>query len=281
MSAFAWAILLLGVASCIVCFLSVTHVLPVTLLVYLAWGVGAFAVAVLGLVAVIRIAVSRGRLTGRRQALIGIGLGLGGFLAFDLELTGLRCRVYESARVQACRERQRAIYEAIIMYAGVWEDQYPAADSEAEALSLLVSLGYVESASLFVCPGSRQVRAKGPPEEVRLDASTCSYAYSMNCTAWSRRGSALLGDRSAESHCYEVRTIHGGILRRYGYYRPPGQGVNVTYNDGRVEFHYFKTHGELPDLTAYEQDGYPPGDRIYERDPAFDIGNDSWLRFRE
>jgi hypothetical protein len=242
------------------------------------WAVGVLGGLILGLVALGKITVSRGRLTGRGYAVVGITLSVAGFLIYDLSLAR-HGRAYEAARLKACKVQQRQIYQALVAYASDCGDHYPVAASEAEALSLLVRLGYVDSAGLFACPGALETPAKGPPDKVRLDSSTCSYAYSMNCSARSRGGCAILGDRSADNHPREVSTLHDGVLRSLGY-RQPGEWINVTYNDGRSQLHYCGEDADPATMLADEY-GYPPGDRIYERDPQFVIEEDSWLRFRE
>jgi hypothetical protein len=230
-------------------------------------GLGGVAGLVLGILGLGQIARSEGRIKGRGLAIAGIvcsAVSLVVLVAGVVVLIRrgrLRLPVFSSARDQArrakCINNLNRIQTALIMYAGSWKDNYPAADNEADALTLLLEQRYIESGGVFACPSYYETQARGDPTKVRLDSSNCSYAYSMNLSARSPATCAVLGDKSEANH--------------------GGEGVHVAYNDGHVNWQQLFPAQKLSTLPASGD----PADCIYARDKGLKLETDSWLRFRD
>jgi prepilin-type processing-associated H-X9-DG protein len=217
---------------------------------------------ILGIVGLSEISKSAGRLKGKGLAAAGIACSSVSFVVLFIGVMAAMLlpalnRAQEQARRAVCMANLKQIQTALIMYGGTWKDNYPVADNEAEALTILLQSRFVESPEVFACPSSDQIQATGPPSSTTLDSSNCSYAYSMNLSARSPWTCAVLGDRSEANHGDE--------------------GVNVAYNDGHVEWQQLDFEQPLSELaTVFNSD-----DHIYARDEALPLDVDSWLRFRD
>jgi len=129
----------------------------------------------------------------------------------------------ESAQRVKCAQNLRQILQAAIMYANEHQNEFPA-DMAALAGA---ALAYNVDASVFICPDSHHVPLPpnwhGMPrdEQVQWILDNTSYEYI---------GGGKAGDAAAETVLlHEHPWLHGG------------QGMNLGYADGHVEFHAMDT----------------------------------------
>jgi prepilin-type N-terminal cleavage/methylation domain-containing protein/prepilin-type processing-associated H-X9-DG protein len=173
-------------------------------------------------------------------------------------------RAREQARQAVCKSNLRQIHFALVMYSMNNRDRYPVAPDTANpspraSLSILCGTGYIENAGVFACLSTEDEPARelastygasnplpdGPPD-------TLSYAYSPNISAKSSSTAAVLADKSPSNH--------------------QGEGLNVCYNDGHVEWQHART-GSIDELKSTSN----PNDNIFAQDSGLGK-NDSWLR---
>ena len=165
---------------------------------------------VLGVVAIVRIDKSNGKLTGRIFAMPGIVISV---VLIPLILMGF----YSSqnwqklARRVACGANLRGLYTALMIYGFDNDDQYPPAEKWCD---LLVQYADVEEKQ-FRCPGNKQER--------------CSYAMNPNCEPNSPADMVLLFETKGGWNQF------GGaeLLTTENH---NGDGCNILFNDGSVSF---------------------------------------------
>jgi prepilin-type processing-associated H-X9-DG protein len=174
-----------------------------------------FVAIVLGLIA--RRSEKRRGVSGRAAArayllLAGVEVAVLLLIAVTLPQLG---RSRETANRVKCGSNLRQIGMAVRLYADENGGRFP-----PDLETLLMTQDVI--ASMFVCPSSNDDAAKGPTtqaviRELRSGAHYCSYVYV---------GAGLGNDTATEAHvvAYEPVANHHG------------DGMNVLYGDGHVEF---------------------------------------------
>jgi len=112
---------------------------------------------ILGIVALVKVNRSQGRLWGRGLAWAGIGLSSLGLLAslfLAAVLFPVFVRAREAAKTATCLSNVKQLSLAVIMYAQDHDDKLPPADTWCDSLR-----PYVKDARIFVCPNARQLKS--------------------------------------------------------------------------------------------------------------------------
>jgi prepilin-type processing-associated H-X9-DG protein len=168
---------------------------------------------ILGIISLVMIARSNGRLKGMGFAITGIVVPIVAvpFVGF---MMGILMPALAKARIvaqrQICANNLKQLGAAMMQYAEDNNDQFPSADKWCDLLK-----PYCENEKLFVCPAARTGR--------------CSYAINPDATPTSSGGTMLLFETQ------DGWNQSGGleILTNENHH---GEGSNVLFCDGHVEF---------------------------------------------
>ncbi len=171
---------------------------------------------VLGIVSVIRIQISRGRLEGKRFGAVGTIISFLLASYFIFVLPRIRC---VSPRM-VCGSNLSGLGKAMLIYASDYDEKYPTPDKWCD---LLIQYGDVTKKQ-FRCLGNKKER--------------CSYAMNPNCEPNSPGDTVLLfetkggWDRSGGPELLTTENHNG-------------YGCIILFNDGYVEFVKREQVGEL------------------------------------
>jgi hypothetical protein len=181
------------------------------------WGLSAIVGFVFGVVALVKIGNSNGKITGRASAVLGISLA-------TISLPFICLAVMPGKRLPpslVCRSHLSSLGKAMLTYANDFDDKYPTADKWCDLL-----MKYAEvTEKPFKCPANKKER--------------CSYAMNPNCEPNSPEDVVLLFETKGgwnQSGGPEILTTENH----------KGRGCNVLFNDCRtVRFVTPKQLGEL------------------------------------
>lgn len=186
---------------------------------------------------------------GKGMAVAGLTLGIVGLLgwvAYGLLMVSILVpslsRARETAQRVQCASNMRQIGMAILLYTNENRGEYP---PKLEDLLLTQDINSL----VFVCPSTNDTAAPGatgPAQAPNLSTGGhLSYVYV---------GAGLTNSTSAETIIlYEPMTNHGG------------DGMNVLYGDGHVEF---QTQAEAARLITELNAGHNPPRRLNETNQA-------------
>jgi len=132
----------MAIASLVLGLLSLVLVLPALL------GLG------LGVIALIQIGESRGRLRGRGLAIVGMCISGLALLILPAMLFPVFMRARESARKVQCLANTMNLATALLIYASEYDGVLPPAQAWCDAAS-----DYLQGPRPFVCPNARELRS--------------------------------------------------------------------------------------------------------------------------
>ena len=101
---------------------------------------------ILGIVALVSIGKSGGRVGGQGLAIAGTCVSAGSLLLFVVVLGVLLPAARERARRTSCASNLKSIGYCLHLYSSDWDEQFP------ESLETLIEIGYVTDRRLFECP---------------------------------------------------------------------------------------------------------------------------------
>ena len=212
-------------------------------------GLAIIPALILGIIALVKINQSRGQLKGNGLAITGIAIPVAAIPVIALLMAILMpalAQVRSLAQRTVCAANLRALSSSLQVYAADWNDKYPPPDQWCD---LLIEYADV-SERTFTCPSA----AEGP----------CNYAMNINIQqygtasppnmvllfetepGWNQAGGAEI--LSAENH--------------------RGEGCNILFNDGRVEFveterlHTLQWTTEPPKFNQIYYSTTPPVEQI-------------------
>ena len=178
------------------------------------WGLSVIVGFVFGIVALVKIGNSNGKITGRASAVLGIGLA-------TISLPFICLAVMPVKRVPpslACRSNLHRLGFAMRTYANDFDGKYPTAEKWCDLLMKGYDGGYVK-AEEFVCKSALKGGDKG----------RCHYAMNPNCEPNSPEDVVLLFETKGGWNQF------GGpeLLAPENH---KGEGCNILFNDGHVKF---------------------------------------------
>ncbi len=116
----------------------------------------AIAGVVVGIVAVLAIGRSRGRLTGKGSAIAGICIS-GAHIVAMVVLAVLMLSVIDKAERLRCAHNLEQIGHATQM----WLNLFGRAEEDPPSLEKLLAEGYIDYERVFICPGTDSVPVRG------------------------------------------------------------------------------------------------------------------------
>lgn len=178
-------------------------------------------------------------------------------------------RARESGRRSKCASNLKQIGLGIIMYSNENQEIFPNNTDAMTSLGLLYPT-YVSEKAVFKCPSDANYVSAANNNTYaggKFASNQCSYGYDRNHSPGDDPGVAIAGDRPA----YGSGTVsgnspnHGGTLD--GTNGTNGNGQNVLYIDGHVEWFATSSAGFWPSGGTR--------DNIYVDDTTF--GTDTYL----
>jgi len=180
------------------------------------WGLSAIVGFVLGVVALVKIGNSNGRIAGRVSAALGIGAA-----AISLYFVCLLMMTPVKRRPPAvvCASHLHRLGIAMRMYANDFDGRYPAASKWCDLLIKDYDGGYYVKVDDFVCRSALRGDDKGRSH----------YAMNPNCEPNSPEDIILLFETKGGWNKFggpEILTFENH----------KGKGCNILFNSGHVEF---------------------------------------------
>ncbi|MCX5637531.1 MAG: DUF4190 domain-containing protein [Planctomycetota bacterium] len=189
---------------------------------YIIWWLSAIVGFVLGIVALVKIGNSNGRIAGRVLATLGISVAVISFIFSNV------CRLITPVKrpppLMICRSHLHRLGMAMRIYADDFDGKYPPAEKWCD---LLVQYGGIVEKQ-FVCRSALRGGDKG----------RCHYAMNPNCEPNSPEDVVLLFETKSGWNQY-------GGPEMVTFENHEGNGCNVLLKDGRVEFVTPKEVGKL------------------------------------
>ncbi len=189
-------------------------------------------------------------------------------------LAGLS-RARESGRRTQCASNLRQIGFGLIMYSNEVNETFPTGATAMTALNVLYP-DYVSERRAFICPSDNLVT---DAENANITAGNafekdeCSYGYDRTHTPADDPGVAIAGDRPTNNPANNPKDKrspnHGGTVNPAGNNDIDGDGQNLVYIDGHVEW-------VSDDAGGYADTG-GVRDPIYTDNGAVTGGTDTYL----
>jgi len=170
------------------------------------WGLSSLVGLVMGVVALLRIKKSNGRLAGRMSAILGIVAAVFAIWFLAVCSTG-----YDRPRQVLCRANLLQLGVAIQIYSDDYSGKYPTADKWCDLLLQCTDV----TEKIFVCKSAGEGR--------------CHYAINPNAELSSPADMVLLFETKGGWNQFggpELLTLENH----------KGKGCNILFNDGHVEF---------------------------------------------
>jgi hypothetical protein len=177
------------------------------------WGLSAIVGFVLGVVALVKISNSSGRIAGQALATLGIGAA-----AISL-LIMLMTPVKQPPPLLVCGSNLHRLGFAMQVYANDFDGKYPAADKWCDLLMKGRNGGYYLKEETFLCRSALK----------RGDKGRSHYAMNPNCEPNSPEDVVLLFETKGGWNQFggpEILTFENH----------KGKGCNILFNSGQVEF---------------------------------------------
>ncbi len=174
---------------------------------------------VLGMVALRRIDASGGYLRGRGVAIGAISVGGAYLLGLVVVVLGVvpaqaKLRGLDEA-ARACRDNQRQLAVALLMYTQDWGGRFPPADAWCDAATL-----YTHTGEAFRCP------LRGPTGDCSFTYSPALHGARLGYVANPREMAMLWDGNGGWNVCGGLASVD---FRH-------GKGANFTFADGRCEW---------------------------------------------
>ncbi len=199
-------------------------------------------------------------------AIIGILAGI---------LLPVLSKARESGRRTACASNLKQIGLGLIMYTNENNETYPNNTDAMTSLNLLYP-AYVSDRKVFKCPSSAFVTMAtnaGITASDKFDKDECSYGYDHLHGVSNDPGVAIAGDRPSNTAGNVPQDAnspnHGGTVNAAGTADVAGDGQNMVYIDGHVEWVGSQGAGYM-DVTGLR-------DNVYVDNGAVTGGTDTYL----
>lgn len=182
---------------------------------YIIWGLSAIIGFVLGVVALVKIGNSNGRIAGRVSAALGISVATISLFLVCL----LMMPIKRIPPLVVCGFHLHRLGMAMRIYANDYDGKYPAASKWCDLLIKDYDGGYYVKVDDFVCRSALRGGDKG----------LSHYAMNPNCEPNSPEDVVLLFETKGGWNQYggpEILTVEN--------HRP--KGCNILFNSGHVEF---------------------------------------------
>ncbi|MFQ5713756.1 MAG: type II secretion system protein [Candidatus Scalinduaceae bacterium] len=185
-------------------------------------------------------------------------------------------RARESGRRTQCASNLRQIGFGLIIYSKENNETFPIKGATAMRDLNTLYPDYVSERRVFKCPSDNLVTFAENANITAGDAfdkDECSYGYDNTHTPADAAGVALAGDRPANNNANpgvptgDRSPNHGGTVNVVGTADVPGDGQNLVYIDGHVEW--------VASQTAGWADANGARDNVYVNDSA--VGTDSYI----
>ena len=184
-------------------------------------------------------------------------------------------RVRESGRRTHCTSNLRQIGMGLIMYSNENNETFPTGATAMTALNKLYP-DYVSERKAFKCPSDNLVTDVENANITAGDAfekDECSYGYDGTHTPADDPGVAIAGDRPTNNPANNPKDKrspnHGGTVNPAGNNDIDGDGQNLVYIDGHVEW--------VATQTAGWTDAAGNRDNVYVDNLAVMGGTDSYI----
>ena len=194
---------------------------------YIIWWLSVIVGFVLGIVALVKIGNSNGRIAGRVLAALGISAAVISFIF--LSVCRLMTPVKQPPALMICRSHLHRLGVAMRIYANDYDGKYPTVEKWCD---LLVQSGDIDEKQ-FVCRSALKGGDKG----------RCHYAMNPNCEPNSPEDMVLLFETKEgwnQSGGPEILTFenHKGKDKSSQFLGKifKGKGCNVLFNSLHVEF---------------------------------------------
>jgi prepilin-type N-terminal cleavage/methylation domain-containing protein len=199
-------------------------------------------------------------------AIIGILAGI---------LLPVLSKARESGRKTACASNLKQIGLGLIMYLSENSEQYPNTTDAMTSLNLLYPT-YVSDRKVFKCPSDNLVTNTtnaGITASDKFDKDECSYGYDRLHSASDDPGAAIAGDRPSNTSGNVPQDAnspnHGGTVKARSTADVAGDGQNLVYIDGHVEWVGTQGAGYL-DTTGVR-------DNVYVDNGSVTGGTDTYI----
>ncbi len=185
-------------------------------------------------------------------------------------------RARESGRRTQCTSNLRQIGLGLIMYSNENNETFPTGATAMTALNTLYP-DYVSERKAFKCPSDNLVTDNSNAGITANDAfekDECSYGYDRTHTPADDPGVAIAGDRPTNNPGLGTpkdkrSPNHGGNVGAFGPGDVEGDGQNLVYIDGHVEW--------VVSQNAGYSDAAGNRDNVYVDNIAVTGGTDSYI----
>ncbi len=184
-------------------------------------------------------------------------------------------RVRESGHRTHCTSNLRQIGLGLIMYSNENNETFPSDTTAMTALNKLYP-DYVSERKAFKCPSDNlviDVTNAGITAGDAFEKDECSYGYDRTHTPTDDPGVAIAGDRPTNDNTNIPKDArspnHGGTVNPAGNDDFEGDGQNLAYIDGHVEW--------VATQTAGWADTAGNRDNVYVDNPVVTGGTDSYI----
>ena len=185
-------------------------------------------------------------------------------------------RARESGRRTQCASNLRQIGFGLIMYSNENNETYPNQTDAMMSLNLLYP-DYVSERRVFKCPSDStfvtNATNAGILANAKFTKNQCSYGYDRLHSPSNDPGVAIAGDRPTNNPANNPKDKrspnHGGTVNPAGNNDVEGDGQNLVYIDGHVEWVGSQGAGYL-DITGLR-------DNIYVDTAGVSGGTDSYI----
>ncbi|HDY67525.1 MAG TPA: type II secretion system protein [Candidatus Scalindua sp.] len=185
-------------------------------------------------------------------------------------------RVRESGRRTHCTSNLRQIGMGLIMYLNENNETFPTGATAMTALNKLYP-DYISERKVFMCPSDNlvtDVTNAGITAGDAFEKDECSYGYDGTHTPADNAGVAIAGDRPSNNPGLGTpknnrSPNHGGTVNLAGNGDFEGDGQNLVYIDGHVEW--------VASQNAGWTDAAGNRDNVYVDNLAVTGGTDSYI----
>ena len=184
----------------------------------------------------------------------------------------------ESGRRAQCANNLKQIGLGLIMYSNENNEMFPTGGASAmEDLNTLYP-AYVSERKVFKCPSDSlfvtPAANAGITAGTAFDKDECSYGYDNVHSPGDDPGVAIAGDRPSNTAANVADTTlnspnHGGTVNAVGTADVAGNGQNMLYIDGHVEW--------VASLEGGYADAGGNRDNVYTDNPAITGGTDTYI----